>query len=157
MEEDQAVSRSITEQRGPLVCQMRTHEGGDTEMAKELWTSESRQWQLEISGLWQEPTGNLCLLVKNMESLVKRGQQIYWLTKLNSFNVSGKIIQFIVYCYSICWFNGSAIKCQTSLQSIVAISSMISGVEDTLLLLSDLHVRSSESHCCPQTVVFMEN
>lgn len=36
MEEDQAMSCSITEQRGPLVCQMRTDEGGDTEMAKEL-------------------------------------------------------------------------------------------------------------------------
>lgn len=73
------------------------------------------------------------------------------------FQCQGKIIHFIVYCYSICWFNGSAIKYQTSLQSIGTLCSKISGVKDTCVRIRCYCATSVfgllSSRCCPQTAL----
>ena len=74
----------------------------------------------------------------NTESIVKRGQQrIHLMRRLNSFNVSERILRNF-YCSfieslltfsSVCWFNGLSIKDKNSLNSIVNVCSKIIGVK----------------------------
>ncbi len=75
---------------------------------------------------------------KNIESIVKRGQQrIHLLRKLNSFNVCNKIlcmfyqtfIESILTFSFICWFGGLSVKDKNSLFSIVKVCSKIIGVQ----------------------------
>lgn len=74
----------------------------------------------------------------NTESIVKRGQQrIHLMRKLNSFNVSERIlsnfycsfIESLLTFSFICWFNGLSIKDKNSLNSIVKVCSKIIGVK----------------------------
>ncbi len=74
----------------------------------------------------------------NTESIVKRGQQrIHLMRKLNSFNVSVRIlsnfycsfIESLLTFSSVCWFNGLSINYKNSLNSIVKVCSKTIGVK----------------------------
>ena len=74
----------------------------------------------------------------NTESIVKRGQQrIHLMRKLNSFNVTERIlsnfycsfIESLLTFSSVCWFNSLSIKDKNSLNSIIKVCSKIIGVK----------------------------
>lgn len=77
---------------------------------------------------------------KNIESITKRGhQRIHLMRKLNSFNVSQRILCNFYYSFIeslltfsfVCWFYGLSVRDKNSLSSIVKICSKIIGVQLT--------------------------
>lgn len=77
---------------------------------------------------------------KNTESIIKRGQQrIHLMRKLNSFNVSQRILCYFYHSFIeslltfsfTCWFYGLSVRDKNRLNSIVRICSKIIGAQLT--------------------------